>query len=114
MNDAQTLEFAADAAARIKKGSHLLDWFAIGAGFNVGVRFALAETGANDKSNKLYQNAFGRWMKQHPWTGDFNQATRTHAFWLDDNHVEIEEFLSTLDTNKRLKMNHPTVVRRVG
>jgi hypothetical protein len=113
LNDIQTLEFASDAAARIKKGANLLDWFAVGAGFDVGVRQALEV--ANDKKCKLYQNAFHQWMILHPWTGEenFDKTTRKHAIWLHDHKAEVEAFLKAgFDTHKRQKMNHPTTVRR--
>jgi hypothetical protein len=113
MDDSQLIDNAAISFARLKKGGqNLLDWYAVGAGLDVGVRLALNESGANDRDNKRYKNAFSKWMKGQEWAGDLDSATRTHALWLHENHDAVEELLATLDTAKRLKMNHPTTVRR--
>ena len=98
----------------VKTRQHLLDWYSIGAGFAVGVKLSLAETGANDRDSKLYRNAFGRWLKGQAWADEkeIDKATRSHAIWLHESRDAVEEFFATLPTNKRLKMNHPTTVRR--
>jgi hypothetical protein len=49
MNDSEVLEDAVKATARLRKGSHLKDWFLIGAGFCVGVRHAMTSTGSKLK-----------------------------------------------------------------
>jgi hypothetical protein len=112
VNDTQVLEDASKAAARIKKGAHLTDWFAVGAGLVAGQTQCLRETGANDRNNKRYQNCFNKWMDAHKWSLDFDQTTRSHVVWLHENRDAVNEFLAPLASNQRQRMNHPSTVKR--
>jgi hypothetical protein len=111
--DAQTIDSAVKAVARLKKHAHLEDWYAIGAGFWVGVRIAVEKHKPNDRAtDKRYQNEFGAWLREHPWTLDIDKASRNHAIWLHEYRDEVEKFLDTVTENKRANMNHPSTVRR--
>jgi hypothetical protein len=110
--DTQVLKDASKAAARIKRGAHLSDWFDLAAGLVIGQRQCLRETGANDRNNKRYQNCFNAWMDAHPWSRDFDQTTRSHAVWLIENRDAVMEFLAPLASNQSQRMNHPSTVKR--
>jgi len=117
--DAKTLEreerverAAEEAADRIKRGQHWLDWRQIGEGLVVGRQKAMRRAGTNQPAGAPYNRAFGEWMDQHRWARDLDKATRNHAMWAADNYVAIEVWRETLAQNVRAALNHPTSVKR--
>jgi hypothetical protein len=107
------LERAAEEAAdRIKRGQHWLDWLAIGEGLVVGRLKAMRRAGTNQPQGAPYNRAFGDWMDEHRWARDLDKATRNHAMWAADNRAVIEAWRETLAQNVRAALNHPTSTKR--
>jgi hypothetical protein len=103
---------AEEAAMRIKRGDHWLDWLAIGEGLMVGRLRAMRRAGTNAPVGAAYNKAFGAWLDARKWARDLDKATRNHALWAADNRDAIERWRETLAQNARARMNHPTTVKR--
>lgn len=103
---------AEEAAARIAKGQHWLDWLAIGEGLVVGRLRSMRRSGMNRPEGSAYNRAFGDWMDAHKWARDLDKATRNHAMWCADHRAEIEYWRETLAANVRANLNHPTSIKR--
>jgi hypothetical protein len=103
---------AEEAAARIAKGQHWLDWLAIGEGLVVGRQRAMRRSGTNRPEGSAYNRCFGDWMDGHKWARDLDKATRNHSMWCADHRDEIERWRETLASNVRNNMNHPTTIKR--
>lgn len=105
-------EAAAEAADRIKRGQHWLDWLTIGDGLVIGRLKAMRRAGTNRPEGSTYNRAFGDWLDAHKWARDLNKATRNHAMWSADNRAAVDSWRATLASNVREAMNHPSVVKR--
>jgi hypothetical protein len=103
---------AEEAAERIKRGQHWLDWLAIGKGLVVGRLKAMRRAGTNQPQGSPYNRAFGEWLDSHRWARDLDKATRNHAMWCADNEAAIEAWRETLAQNIRAALNHPTSTKR--
>jgi hypothetical protein len=119
MGDQQTTESedrkekdAAEAAERIKRGQHWLDWMYIAEGLEVGRVKAMRRAGTNRPIGAAYNRAFGDWLKERPWARDLDKPTRNHLFWCADNRNNIEAWRDTLRPNERARLNHPTALKR--
>ena len=73
MGDEQTTESedrkekdAAEAAERIKRGQHWLDWMYIAEGLEVGRVKAMRRAGTNRPIGSAYNRAFGDWLNERP------------------------------------------------
>jgi hypothetical protein len=83
----------------------------------VAVGHALAEgrseaiylAGANKPSGKRYNQEFGRWLDQHGFR-DIPDAARTRLLKCIGRLPEVEAFLGELNTDERLRLNHPVIV----
>jgi hypothetical protein len=58
---------AAEAAERIKRGQHWLDWMYIAEGLEVGRMKAMRRAGTNRPIGWGYNKAFGDWLNERPW-----------------------------------------------
>ena len=110
--EARKENLAAEAAARIEKGQHWLDWLAIGEGLVVGRLRAMRRSGTNRPEGSAYNRCFGDWMDAHTWARDLDRATRNHAVWCADHRDEVERWRETLAKNVRANLNHPTSIKR--
>ena len=110
--EARKENLAAEAAARIEKGQHWLDWLAIGEGLVVGRLRAMRRSGTNRPEGSTYNRCFGDWMDAHKWARDLDKATRNHAMWCADNRDTVERWRETLAKNVRANLNHPTSIKR--
>src|SRR6516162_9434219 len=111
-HEARIEQIAAEAAARIAKGQHWLDWLAVGEGLVVGRLRAMRRAGANRPEGSAYNRSFGNWMDEHKWARDLDKATRNHAMWCADHRAEIEYWRETQASNIRANLNHPTSIKR--
>src|SRR6516162_5583199 len=111
-HEARIEEIAAQAAERISRGQHWLDWLAIGEGLVVGRQRAMRRAGTNRPDGSAYNRSFGNWMDEHKWARDLDKATRNHAMRCADHRVEIEYWRKTLASNIRANLNHPTSIKR--
>ena len=103
---------AAEAAERIKRGQHWLDWMYIAAGLEVGRVKAMRRAGTNRPMGSAYNRAFGDWLNERSWARDLDKPTRNHLFWCADNRNNIEAWRETLAPNERARLNHPTALKR--
>jgi hypothetical protein len=103
---------AAEAAERIKRGQHWLDWMYIAEGLEVGRVKAMRRAGTNRPIGAAYNRAFGDWLNERPWARDIDKPTRNHLFWCADNRNAIEAWRETLAQNERARLNHPTAMKR--
>jgi hypothetical protein len=103
---------AADAAERIKRGQHWLDWMYVAGGLEVGRQKAMRRAGTNRPIGSAYNKAFGEWLDLRPWARDLDKPTRTHLFWCVDHRNELERWRETLAQNERARLNHPTAMKR--
>ena len=110
--DERRLQAAADAAERIKRGQHWLDWMDVAEGLGVGRAQAMRMAGTNRPAGSAYNKAFGRWLDQHRWARDLDKPTRAHLFWCLDNRNDLDRWRETLATNERARLNHPTAAKR--
>ena len=111
-HEARIEEIAAQAAERISRGQHWLDWLAIGEGLVVGRQRAMRRSGTNRPEGSAYNRAFGNWIDEHKWARDLDKATRNHAMWCADHRAEIEYWRETQASNIRANLNHPTSIKR--
>jgi hypothetical protein len=72
---------AAEAAERIKRGQHWLDWMRIAEGLEVGRMKAMRRAGTNAPMGSRYNKAFGDWLNERPWARELDKPTRNHLFW---------------------------------
>jgi hypothetical protein len=103
---------AEEAALRIQRGDHWLDWIAVGEGLVIGRLKAMRRAGTNQPIGSAYNRAFGLWLDEHRWARDLDKATRNHAMWCADHRNEIERWRETLAQNVRVRLNHPTATKR--
>lgn len=103
---------AEEAAMRIKRGQHWLDWLKVGEGLMVGRTHAMRKAGANKPEGANYNRAFSEWMDARPWAKEMNKATRNHAMWCVTNRDELERWRATLAQNVREALNHPSATKR--
>jgi hypothetical protein len=106
------LQAAADAAERIKRGQHWLDWMYVAEGIGVGRAQAMRLTGTNQPVGRAYNQMFGRWLNEHKWARDLDKPTRAHLFWCLDHRTDIDSWRETLASNERARLNHPTAMKR--
>jgi hypothetical protein len=111
-SEERTERNAAEAAERIKRGQHWLDWMAVAEGLEVGRNKAMRRAGANRPVGSAYNKAFGGWLNEHKWARDLDKPTRSHLFWCLDHRIEIEAWRATLAQNERARLNHPTATKR--
>jgi hypothetical protein len=88
---------AAEAAERIKKGQHWLDWMRIAEGLEVGRMKAMRRAGTNAPTGSAYNKAFGQWLDERPWARELDKPTRNHLFWCADRRNDIEAWRETLE-----------------
>jgi hypothetical protein len=119
MGDDQTTESedrkekdADEAAERIKRGQHWLDWMYIAEGLEVGRVKAMRRVGTNRPIGAGYNRAFGDWLNERQWARDLDKPTRNHLFWCADNRNAIEAWRETLAQDERARLNHPTALKR--
>jgi hypothetical protein len=110
--EARKEKAAEEAALRIKRGDHWLDWVAVGDGLTVGRLRSMRRAGTNQPVGAAYNRAFGLWLDEHKWARELNKATRNHAMWIIDHRDEIERWRETLAKNQRDRINHPTTMKR--
>jgi hypothetical protein len=96
---------AAEAAERIKRGQHWLDWMYIAEGLEVGRVKAMRRAGTNRPIGSAYNRAFGDWLNERPWARDLDKPTRNHLFWCADNRNNIEAWRDTLRPNERARLH---------
>jgi hypothetical protein len=111
-DDARKEELAAEAADRIKKGQHWTDWMLIGDGLMVGRRHAMFLASTNQPKGKGYAKAFSAWMTSRAWAFELDSPTRNDLFWCVDHRSEIEIWRDTLAQNERVRLNHPSAMKR--
>jgi hypothetical protein len=103
---------AAEAAERIKRGQHWLDWMYIAEGLEVGRNKAMRRAGTNRPMGSAYNKAFGQWLDEHRWARDLDKPTRIHLLWCIDHRNDIEAWRETLAQNERARLDHPTAMKR--
>jgi hypothetical protein len=111
-NEERAERNAAEAAERIKRGQHWLNWIAVAEGLEVGRIKAMRRAGANRPVGSVYNKAFGLWLNEHKWARDLDKPTRSHLFWCLDHRNDIERWRETLAQNERARLNHPTAMKR--
>jgi hypothetical protein len=94
--EARKVRAVEEAAARIKRGDHWLDWVAVGEGLTVGRLEAMRRAGTNVPVGAAYNKAFGLWLDEHIWARELDKATRNQALWVVDHRDEIERWRETL------------------
>jgi hypothetical protein len=106
------LAFADGLVDQMKRGDRFEEWHKIGAAINKVQAKAMAEVGTNRTDTPRYRNAWKEVMQHYPNLYALDKATRNHAMWLDTNWDAVLAWWQTLPANVRLKVNHPTTVRR--
>jgi hypothetical protein len=110
-DEARKEELAEQAADRIKKGQHWVDWMLLGDGLMVGRNKAMFAAGTNQPKGKGYAKHFSAWLKARPWA-DLDNPTRRDLFWCVEHRSEIEVWRETLAQNERIRLNHPSAMKR--
>lgn len=111
-SEARKEKLAEEAADRIQRHMHWADWMFVADGFAVGRTKAMRGTGTNQPFGRGYTKAFGDWMAEREWTKRFDKGTRSTLLWCADHRSEIEAWRETLAQSERLKLNHPTTLKR--
>jgi hypothetical protein len=111
-SDERKEKAAAEAYIRIRSGQHWLDWMFVAEGLGVGRRHAQRISGTDDIQSPRYKRAFKEWMAPRPWAKDLDSPTRAHLFWCLDWRNDIDQWRETLAQNERLRLNHPTAMKR--
>lgn len=81
-------------------------------GLGVGRRHAQRMSGTDDIQSPRYKRAFKEWMAPRPWAKDLDSPTRAHLFWCLDWRNDIDQWRETLAQNERVRLNHPTAMKR--
>jgi hypothetical protein len=113
-DDFERERLAAEAFEHIRAGHHWADWVVIAAGFDVGRRKAMQIAATSVPRGRRYNEAFSIWLHdpcRSDWTLGIDQVTRSQLLWVHDNLTEIKSWRETLQTQQRLKWNHPSVVK---
>jgi hypothetical protein len=103
---------AAEAAVRIERGQHWDDWMTVAEGLLLGRQNAMRRADTNSPTGKGYAKAFGDWLNERTWARGFDNKTRSDLFWCADHRLEIETWRETLAANERVRLNHPTAMKR--
>jgi hypothetical protein len=113
IDEETTIKLAKDAAGRLLSGNTFDDWVAVGNGV-IAVRMrAMRAAKTNRPEGRKYAEAFEEELAEaglEKIAGD--KAVRSRLHDILENLNEVEAWLQTLPSNKRLEYNHPNTVWR--
>jgi hypothetical protein len=103
------LDEARVAVERLKHGNTFKDWVIVGTALVVVKTSAMAAVHTNKPTGRRYCEEVGALLKEHG-LAEVDKGTRSRLLDVMKNRDAVEAWLDTLETPKRLKMNHPTGV----
>jgi hypothetical protein len=108
----QPTVIAAGQAAwgRLKTHQTWNDWRALGAALAVGRTEAMGEAGTNRPFGSKYCEFFKQWLTVNGFSDLDDNRTRARLLSCVENIDAIEAWRTTLEDEKRLKLNHPATV----
>ena len=65
----------------------------------------------NKPEGRRYNQEYSNLLKDYGFA-DIDKAVRSKLFFILDNLAEVEKWLATVPTNKRLELNHPHTIWR--
>jgi hypothetical protein len=111
-----------DLAMENLRGTESVErWREVGDAFLELQAAALRAAGTNQPVGVRYNGEYAKLLDHAPHlrvkdrgknVGGIDKSTKAHAMWLASNWHEIERWRTTLATNVRMSMVHPTTIRR--
>ena len=111
ISDDKEIREGQEAWSRLKKHMSWSDWTSVGRAHLKGRQAAMREANTNEPTGRRYNQIFGEWLTRHGFD-DIDKGDRSRLFEVMDHLDEIENWLATLPTTNRLRLNHPATVLR--
>jgi hypothetical protein len=87
------------------------DWMLVGKALQLLRVEAMHSAHTNKPEGRRYNQEFSDLLKANGFAG-IDKATRSRLFAILNNIAEIERWLATVPTNKKLRLNHPNTIWR--
>ena len=100
-----------EAWCRLRSSTTWDDWKQVGKAHVIGRHKAMIEAGVNQPIGRRYNETFGTWQREFGFE-NLDKGDRARLFEVMDHLAEIDDWLKTLITSERLRLNHPTTVLR--
>ena len=100
-----------EAWCRLRSSTTWDDWKQVGKAHVIGRHKAMIEAGVNQPIGRRYNETFGTWQREFGFENP-DKGDRARLFEVMDHLAEIDDWLKTLITSERLRLNHPTTVLR--
>jgi hypothetical protein len=100
------------AARHIKQTEDYARWAQVGRALARLKIEAMHLAGANSPYGRHYTAMYRALADQVHDLIELDNASKAHAVWLAENFEAVERWRQTLATNVRIRLNHPTVVKR--
>jgi hypothetical protein len=110
--DRDELQYADAQYDAFARGNTIEGWQRIGAAYNTLQARAMAAAGTNKPVGKRYNQDWAELLMHLPHLEKCDSTTRTHAMWLANEWEAVFGWFQTLAVNERIKLGHPTAVRR--
>jgi hypothetical protein len=107
-----TLEVGNASMDLLKRNPFIERWRDVGIALNILQETAMAAARTNEPIGLRYNEEWLGLANHVPHLRDIDKSTRSHAMWLATNWDDVSKWLRTVPVNIRLKINHPTTVRR--
>jgi len=108
----EKLETGEAAMKWLHRGESIERWRDVGDAANELQAVAMDCARTNKPTGKGYNKAWAELAGHVPHIRDLNSTTRTHASWMATNWEAVSRWLHTLSAEERMKLNHPTAIRR--
>lgn len=87
-------------------------WLVVGTAANEHKKAAMELAGTDRPIGSAYNKAWRVLGERVPNITNLDNGTRTHAMWMASNWEVVNRWRHTLATNERVKLNHPSAVKR--
>jgi hypothetical protein len=87
-------------------------WRDVGKAASDLLHLAMAAGHTNKPSGRPYTKAWGELAVHTPQLAHLHKTLRSHAVWLYREWDAVSAWLDTLDGESRLRLQHPTMIRR--
>jgi hypothetical protein len=100
-----------EAWQRLRSNATWEDWKQVGKAHVIGRAAAMREAHVNRPTGRRYNECFGAWQRKFGFE-NLDKGDRARLFEVMDRLAEIEDWLATLTTTERLRLNHPSSITR--
>ena len=107
----ECLRAAQEAWQRLSSGHTRQDWLLVGKACQMLRTEAMRTAHSNKPEGRRYNQEYSDLLKANGF-GGLDKAVRSKLFFILDNIADVEKWLATVPTNKRLTLNHPHTIWR--